>query len=335
MDITEEQELQAKEFLKRAEIRTMKKDLQKLREADALKERDKIINVKTVEEEKAELEKKRKDQTEKLEMEKILSRRMEQEREAEEQIKDYAEEAEKQQIFLHEAQRLSFQKQIDDIDKEKEPALALDKNRLLLEKRKQEEKLNSIVSEEKKIEDEEKFIAEKEITSNVPSEKKSLEERRGELESQRQKTEKNRWVIEKEVKDLDDKIKAIDDKYKEVIEEKNKLREKIAGADKSLREIYSKIIKRVEEKRKGLSEQQKAEAEKREKLASERKEQIQREQWTRPAITKQIPTGKDFLKEMTEKARENLAKSATAEEEQRRKFLEDIEKQIKEEGNKQ
>ena len=47
---TEAEELQAKEFLKRAEIRTMKKDLLALREVDALKERDKIAKLKTLEE---------------------------------------------------------------------------------------------------------------------------------------------------------------------------------------------------------------------------------------------------------------------------------------------
>ena len=40
--VTADEEAQAKEFLKRAEIRTMKKDLMALREVDALKERDKI-----------------------------------------------------------------------------------------------------------------------------------------------------------------------------------------------------------------------------------------------------------------------------------------------------
>ena len=51
---TEAEELQAKEFLKRAEIRTMKKDLMALRESDALKERDKIAKIKTLEEQQAE-----------------------------------------------------------------------------------------------------------------------------------------------------------------------------------------------------------------------------------------------------------------------------------------
>ena len=47
---TEAEELEAKEFLKRAEIRTMRKDLLALREVDALTERDKIAHIKTFEE---------------------------------------------------------------------------------------------------------------------------------------------------------------------------------------------------------------------------------------------------------------------------------------------
>ena len=51
--VTADEETQAKEFLKRAEIRTMKKDLLQLREVDSLKERDKIAKIRTFEEQLA------------------------------------------------------------------------------------------------------------------------------------------------------------------------------------------------------------------------------------------------------------------------------------------
>ena len=51
---TQAEETQAKEFLKRAEIRTMRKDLLALREADSLKEREKIATIKTLEEQETE-----------------------------------------------------------------------------------------------------------------------------------------------------------------------------------------------------------------------------------------------------------------------------------------
>jgi len=334
MDITKDEELQAKEFLKRVEIKTMHKDLQALREVDALKERDKIVKGESLEKEKAKLEKKREQEERKLEdqqREKVLSKNITEEREAEKQIKSYAEESEKQQIFLLESQRLGLEKQIDNFEQEKEPALALKKNRILIEKRNIEAKLNDIIAGEQKTEKEEKFIAEKEKTSNVPSEKKSLEERRGELESKRQETEKARWAVEKELKKLADELEKLDMESQKITEEKNNLKEKITSIDRSLRDIYSRIIKRVEDKKRGLLEQQQIETAKTEKLSSERKEKIQREQWTQPTHT---PKEKEFLKGVSDKTKDRLAASALTEEEQRRKFLENIEKQAKEEQNK-
>src|SRR3989344_2785394 len=144
MDITKDEELQAKEFLKRAEIITMRKDLQGLREADALKERDKIVKGNTVEAQKAELEKKREEEEKALEAqqrENVLSKNIREERSAEEQIKSYAEESEKQQIFILESQRIGLEKQIDILEQEKESSLALEKNQILIGKRAQEAKL--------------------------------------------------------------------------------------------------------------------------------------------------------------------------------------------------
>ncbi len=360
MDITKEEELQAKEFLKRAEIKTMRKDLQELREVDALEERDKIVKGKTMEEEKAEMEKKEEekiilenpsaiDLRARQQREKVLSKNIDEERSAEKQIKNYAEESEKQQIFIFESQRFGLEKQIDVFEQEKESSLALEKNQILINKRMQETKLNNIIVEEQKIEEEEKLIAEKEKTSNVPSEKKSLEERRGELETKRQEIEKKRWAVEKEIKKLEDGVEKIDADYETITKEKNSLKEKIKVIDMSLRDIYSKIIKRVEDKKRGALEQQQDEAAKAEQLSSEKKEKIQREQWTKPV---QVPLGhsplgrsptgepmgeakeKEFLKGVGDKMKERLDKSAKTEEEQRKKFLEDIEKQTMEEQSK-
>ena len=181
---TEVEELQAKEFLERAQVRTMKKDLLMLREADALKERDKIVNLKTVEEEKLEGIKKEdeeKEKRERLEREKILHKNTEEEHEAEKQLRDFAEESEKQQIFLLESERLGFEKQVDVFEKEKEPELELEKNDVLIKKRDWEARLKSIIEGEQKIEEEQKFIEAKEHESNVPAEKQGLEERRNEL----------------------------------------------------------------------------------------------------------------------------------------------------------
>ena len=96
----------------------------------------------------------------------------------------------------------------------------------------------------------------------------------------------------------------------------------------SLRDIYSKIIKRVENKKRGLLEEQRAQAATTEQLSIDKKEKIQREQWTKPV---QVPKEKEFLKGASDKMKEKLVESAKIEEKQRKKFLEDIEKQVAEE----
>lgn len=339
MDITAEEEVKAKEFLKRAEIKTMKKDLQKLREADALVEREKIIKGDTPEEAKIKkelLEKKKREEEvalqEKRKREEVLSKTAEEERSAEKQIKDYADEAERQQIFLFESQRLGLEKQIDVFEKENEPELDLRENQALIKKREWEKKIADVLSQEKKIEDEQNFLEEKEKTSNIPAERKGFEERRGDLEKNRQEIEKKRWALEAELKKVEMILSAIDSDHKKIDAEKNILREKISLIDKSLRDIYSRIISRVEDKKRGKLEEQQKEAAKLAEQAKAKKESIQRQQWLGG---EQIPKEKEFMKGVSDKTKERISNSLEAEEEQRKKFLEDIEKQALEEQKNQ
>ena len=144
---TQAEETQARDFLKRAEIKTMKKDLLALREVDSLKERDKIATIKTLEEQKQEEElsaAKAKGTNEKNAVERVLEMGGVQEAVAEKDLKKYATEQERQQIFLMESQRLELEKKVDAIDKEKDPALKLEKNKLLIQKAEIEKKLNAI-----------------------------------------------------------------------------------------------------------------------------------------------------------------------------------------------
>ena len=316
---TEEQ--QAQEFLKRAEIRTMKKDLRALREVDALKERDKIAKIKTLEEQLEE-QKKPAPIPKKADLGEALETSATQERLAEKDLKNYATEEERQQIFLLESQRLSFEKQIDAIDQEKDPALKLEKNKLLLQKRGLQAKLNSILEQEKKLEGEQKLVAEKSQASQVESQKKSLEQRRWELDKDVQEIEKKRWAIEKQIQEIDNKAKEIDKQSEQLAQEKNSLNKKVIGMDKSLRDIYSGVMAREEEKRRGQAEEQVAQRETLSKVRAEEKEKIQREQW-RGLV---VPKKKEFLKSAPADFKEKLAESAKQEEEQRAKFLQDVEK---------
>lgn len=325
---TEAEELQTREFLKRAEIKTMKKDLQRLREADALKERDKIVQIKTLEEQLGEQAIKQQQQREKeiLEKEKrgeVLGKNAVEEKIAEKNLKEYATEQERQQIFLFESQRLSLDNQRKEIDEKKDPDLKLQKNNLLIEKRNQEQKLTSVVEQEKKLEEEQKFISDKAQSTAIPAEKKGLEQRRWEVEDEIQKIEKGRWAIEKQIEAINNKIKEIDKTSVVLVTERNVLQQKVLGIDKSLRDIYSGVITREEERRKGQLEEQKLS---REALAGARlkdKERVQREQRTGSASI--TPKGMEFMKNIPVPVKEKLAKSAESEEEQRKKFMQDVE----------
>ena len=324
---TEIEELQAREFLKRAEIKTMKKDLRKLREFDALKERDKIVKIKTLEEQRLEQEENMKKKeaerqtTEKEKREKILSENAIQERLVEKDLKEYATEEERQQIFIFESQRLAFEKKVEEIDIKKDPALKLEKNKSLIEKRKLEEKLNSILEAEKKIEIEEKFITEKSQTSIISSEKKGLEERKWDIEKQIQEIEKKRWAIEKEIENIENKISETDKSSALLVTEKNDTTQKILGIDKSLREIYSEIITRVQQQKEGKLKEQKLTKEVLAKSRLKEKEAVQRKQWKPPIKT--IPIRENIPVPIKKSVKPN-------EETQKENFKEKIEKWEKE-----
>lgn len=333
---TEVEEQQVRDFLKRAEVRTMKKDLQKLREVDAVKERDKIANLRTIEEQQIEIARRQEivkqkvlQDAEKQKRQEILEKGVIKEKEAEKELKKYAGESEKQQIFLLEAQRLDLRKQIEVIEGEKEPLLMRQKNKILSEIKVQEIKLQNIIEEEKKFENEQKYIEEKESLSNVPTEKKSIEERRGELESQRQEIEKRRWQAEKDLAEFANKIKMAERSLQTASDEKNSINQKIKEIDESLRNIYSGVMANEEEKRRGGAEQQKMKAAELSKARSEMNERVQREQWAGiPAPVKNA----EFLRQAPSAMKEKLAKSLEAEEEQRKKFMQTVEEQANEEN---
>jgi len=323
---TQAEETQAKEFLKRAEIRTMKKDLLGLREVDAVKERDKIAHIKTLEEQEAEASASAKAMAdkEKFGREEVLQKNEGQERIAEKDLKNYATEQERQQIFLLESQRLGFEKQVDEIDQKKDPALKLEKNELLLKKGSWQTKLNSILEQEKKLESEQGFIAEKAKTTTIPSERKSLESRRWDLDKEIQETEKKRWEVEKEIEKIDNRTKEVDKTSEQLVVEKNGLRNKVLGVDKSVREIYSVVMAREEEKRRGMAQDQIAKRETLKKLRESENEKAQRQQWSPTAAKTQIKNA-GYLSKAPVAVRKKIEQTTVNEEEQRTKFLHDVE----------
>jgi len=324
---TQAEEQQAKEFLKRAEVHTMRKDLLQLREADALKERDKIAHIETLEEQKAKQEKKlQEDQAlEKSKREEILQKNEGQERIAEKDLKNYATEQERQQIFLLESQRLGFEKQLDEIDKEKDPTLKLEKNKLLLQKRDWQAKLNTILDQEKKMESEQGFVAQKSQGTTIPSERKALEERRWDLDKEIQEIEKKRWEIEKQIEGIDNKAKEIDKSLEKLVTEKNGLTDRVLGIDKSVRDIYSEVINRVEEKRRAEEELKRTAASGVAKIRATEKEKIQKQQWSTTSVGRQQKE-QEFFNRTPGSIKAKIMKSVEQEEAQRTKFLHDVDK---------
>ncbi len=326
---TQIEEEQAKEFLKRAEIKTMKKDLRALREVDAVKERDKIVKIKTLEEQQAEQAKKMQIKEaaraveEKEEMEDILQKNEKQEIIAEKDLKEYATEEERQQIFLLESKRFELGKQIDEIDKKKDPELKLQKNKLLLQKRDQQAKLDAIFGEENKLETEQKFITEKEQSTTIAPEKRGFEQTRADMEKKIEEVEKRRWAAEKQIEETDKTVGQIDDLSEKNVADKNDLRNQILGVDKSLREIYSVVMAREEEKRKGLAQDQITKRKTAEESRAKENERVQRKQWSGGG--NKDHGDRVFLADVPTPARKRIIEEGRAEEEQRKKFMQDVE----------
>lgn len=323
---------ESESLLQRVNIRTMKKDLQKLREFDATSERQKIVKKNTVKAQNKpqDIESKALNQIEKdvQELEnrgKILQQSTKQEEGAILQAKKYANESEKQQIFVLEAQKAELQKNIQAIVKEQEPPLLLEKNKILIEQKNLQQKLAPLAEQEAKIEAQQKVIEDKEAKTNVASEKQALEKERWQLDDQRKGIEKQRWTIEGEISKLQEKIKNVDGNYKKSDSQEAELKAKIADIDNSLREIYHTISQREIEKRNKPPEQKKplGHSSKHETNSPILKPKIQEKMPAQPAP--QIKE-KPYLKEATEKLKEKLEETREIEERRRATFMEDIEK---------
>ena len=262
-----------------------------------------------------------------------MQKNNEEEKEAKTNLKKYATESEKQQIFLLESERFGLDNQIKTLEEQKEPDLKLQKNRILLIKGDWEKKLATILEEEKKLETEQKFISEREKETNISSEKQSLEKRRWDMEKERQKTETKRWEIEREIVKTDGQVKALDHDYEKIIAEKNGLKDKKSELDSSLRSIYSKIIRNIEDQRAEKERDKRmAQGEVAEKRAEE-KEKIQRTQWS-STLSPQMGREKEFLKGVSIPAKEKLLSQAENEEEDRKKFMENVRKWAEEKDKK-
>ncbi|MFA5877890.1 MAG: hypothetical protein WC845_00815 [Candidatus Staskawiczbacteria bacterium] len=335
--MTAEKEEQLKDLLDRSAVRTMRKDIQALREGVALKEKDRIINMKTPEEElaeKAKMEMLKRGEAQKQNIgeeaqarAEILQKKSTEETQAMVQLKSFASEEEKQQIFYLETEKNDLAKKVQAIQREKEPPLLLQKNKLLLERNNAEVKLRTFSEEEKNVEGEQNFLSETEQTTNAPKDKQTLEKKRWESEEKRESMEKRRWAMEKEIEGIEKRMQDTDDEYQRVLAEEDSLKQKIAEISNSLRLIYIRITSREEESRKSKKAQTDLEGEKRAEIESKRKEEIRRQEYKKVEHIEEKP----FIKSIPDSGKKEelikkMQETSTKEEDERRKFLESLDK---------
>ncbi len=320
----------AETLIQRSNIRTMKKDLQRLREFDASLDRKSAIKKNPIPvaqppepaaqkplEIKEPLEKNvaKVPTAKEGRLKQIEEQHIQQEQGAISQAKKYATEEEKQQIFALESQKAELEKEMGVISKEQEPGLLLEKNRVLIDQKNWQQKLNPLVQQELKIENEQKTLESKEAETNIPQEKQNLEKERWNLDDKRKEIEKQRWAIESELSKLQEEIKKLDEEYKKIGIRENSLKSNITQIDESLRFIYHGIGQRETEKRNAPVEQQKSQS----NAAGIKKELFLKHQ---AAPHKEKP----YLKAVSEAVKEKLQASVKVEEERRLRFMEDIEK---------
>ncbi len=321
---TQQEEQEAREFLERAEIRTMRKDLAALRETDALQERDKIVNIQPP---ATPVPPPTTPQPAPQQPRAISEQGDQREAAAMQNVKQYANEAERQQIFLLESQRLSLTKQLQELDQKTEPGQQLQKNERLIKLREAQQTLNTIAEQERQKEQEQAVLGERARTTTIPSERQSLEQHMHELDNEIQAIEKKRWAAEKQLQDLQTQAISAETGLGQLTEQRNTLHASIKDIDMQLRGIYSGVIQRENLRRQGQLQSQQEKAAQVSQIRSKEREQVRREQHQQVSPSAAPVAPQSF--------RERLAQSAAKEEEARRKFLAEVKQAAETGGNQQ
>lgn len=317
------QEPALKEFLKKEHIRTMGKDLKRLREADALKEREKIKQIKipdaieknVILEQKADAwikkefpkEQKPKNPTAAA-TDRVVDKKVEPPQSVQKptapvepkkvipqipaqpdpyaELKKYANEEEKQQIFLLQSQKTDLEKQLQEIANGKKPSLTSKKDDLLAQKSRGQKKLGDLEQEQK----------------TAPQDQKEL-------------VEKKQWSAQRELANLEKELIEQDSNERQLDQQKSTLSESIAKTDQHIKAIYSAIKERKTKAQATPLPQQKPEPQ---KPAYTPPVQAKKEEYQNPQ--------KGYLEEVSPKVQEKLGALQQQEEKQRLKFMEEVEK---------
>ena len=212
------------EFLKRGEIRTMRKDIAHLREIEAQKERERIAGLKTAEEIRE-----RGERLEKLKREEEVRKRG--------------------------SERIRLQKELKEILEEKEP-LEIKRNELFKNNTQLEEIIRIILAKEAKIEEKERTIEEKEKASKSLKEKHEIEKERWNIEEERRKIESERWHREEKLKKNKAQFEEADSKYQQILKKEGEIKSSSRRLEELKETGLEKLREGVEikEKEKGNKE---------------------------------------------------------------------------------
>ena len=327
-------EPQGKILFKRTDIRTMRKDMKMLREVDLHKEAEKVtapVVAKTTPTPSMKLTineapvapkapvQPQKPAAPALAQEKAFEQIAKQDEQKMAQARPYASEAEKQQIFAFEGQIAEIKKELITLGSEKQPALNLEKNQVLLQQTAQKDILGGLIKEEEKIDQEIAVVEKSAAAISVPADRQHLERERANMENKRQEIEKKRWTVEQELSKLENQMKGLETQYGELTNQETALREEIAGINDALRTIYAGIIERENQKAK----EQKTQPKKVVAPTAPTPTSSSQTNEIKPITpVKETDSGE---KGVPEAFKEKMAQSATTENEQRRKFMEDIE----------
>ncbi|MCK4781848.1 hypothetical protein KAS79_02925 [Candidatus Parcubacteria bacterium] len=223
------------EFLKRAEIRTMEKDIARFREEEAQKAREKLTTKEPVEIPAKTEEDKH-----------VAIPRSETIASEEEKIKEekqIAEEIEKK--WLKEKAELEQKKAEAEerkkiLENQKEP-IETKKNDLLKQLEQLKQTLEPILIKEKEIEQRRKEIEEKERLTVSFEQKRKIEKQRWQVEDEIKETEKQRWQVEDEIEKIKQEIKKYILEEQKILKEKVLIKEKKDTLKKQLQEIEEKV----------------------------------------------------------------------------------------------
>ena len=229
-----------KEFLQREEVKTMKKDLSRLRESEAQKEKERIVSL-SPEKEAETRETARRQEEEK--------QRVEAERKGKEAAKKKEEEENEKRLAEIRAKNGRLKKELALAENElkkildEKKRLEPEKNGLSAKMDLAEKKLSEILAREGECERKEKEIEEKEAIAVSGEEKTRIEKERWQAQEERKTAEKGRWVAEKEKNEVNVRFQAVETNYNGLSKKQEELERKI----KELKSAGSPLEEKLKE----------------------------------------------------------------------------------------